>query len=58
MYLNKVAKAAIWSRQLVEDMKTTLVGQLKGNYGADETNHLKSALAPLLGYKGSGLVIG
>lgn len=58
MYLNKVAKTAIWSRQLVEDMKNlALVGQLKGNYGADETNHLKSALARATGVQGGRVLV-
>ena len=57
-YLKKVAKTAIWSRQLVEDMKKlALVGQLEGNYGADETNHLKSALAHAAGVQGGRILV-
>lgn len=60
LYLSKTASTALWSTELVSNMiSNATVGILKGGYGVNETNHLRSALRHAPGVlSGRVLVIG
>jgi len=45
MYLSKSARTPVWEKDMVEDMISLAhKGELSGNYGTGETNHLRNGL--------------
>jgi hypothetical protein len=59
-YLSKTAETPVWEKDMVEDMISLAhKGELFGNYGTDETNHLRNGLLVANGVQnGRVLVIG
>ena len=59
-YLGKTAHTPVWTRSLVDEWKSLVnEDKLEGNYGVEETKHLKNALLHARGVKnGRVLVIG
>ncbi len=59
-YLGKTAHTPVWTRSLVDEWRSLVnEDKLEGNYGVEETKHLKNALLHARGVKnGRVLVIG
>jgi len=58
MYLTKTAATPVWKRELVDEwIGLATAGQLAGNYGTGETNHLRHALEFAPGVKGGRVLV-
>lgn len=58
MYLSKQSKTHVWTKKMVDDqISLAAAGALQGNYGIDETNHLRNALRVAPGIEGGRVLV-